>query len=240
MMARLQAFLAQTNPLVARAVSAPDTLPGQIAATLREQIQAGEYRPGDPLREIPLAAAFGCSRGPVREALKRLERERLVSIAPRIGAVVATMGRDELAAHFRLRAEVGALFVRLAAERVQRPPAVVQAILDGADLLVEAAEGASVAEYILARRRLTELIATVAATPYVAAISQELEREVAVLWAPMLSPNRRKRSAAGWRRIAKAIAAGDTDAAEAEGRRMVLEALEEALKQAGEGQGDLD
>ena len=64
-----------------------------------------------------------------------------------------------------------------------------------------------------ARRRLTELIATLAAAPYVSELSQELEREVAILWVPMNSASRRQRSAAGWRKIAKAIAAGDPDAA---------------------------
>ena len=232
MASRLEDFLASTAPLAAQAEAVPEGLPGQITATLRDRIQVGEFKPGDPLKAAPLAIAFGCSRGPVREALKRLEREKLVTIAPRTGAVVATMDPSALAAHFRLRAEIGGLFVRLAAERVQRPPALVAAILEGAEVLTDVAadELADVADYIRARRRLTDLISTLAAAPYVSELSRELEREVAILWAPMLSAARRRRSASGWRKIARAIAAGDADAAEAEGRRMVLEALEEAQR----------
>lgn len=235
MIARLDHFLASTAPLAAQAQAVPEGLPGQIAAALRDRIQAGEFKPGDPLRAAPLAVAFGCSRGPVREALRRLEREKLVTIAPRTGAVVAQMDAQALAAHFRLRAEVGALFVRLAAERMLRPPALVAAIQEGADVLGEVAfeERAHVGDYIRARRRLTELIATLAAAPYVSELSQELEREVAILWAPMNSASRRQRSAAGWRKIAKAIAAGDPDAAETEGRRMVLESLDEVRRMDG-------
>lgn len=232
MAARLDDFLASTAPLATQAESVPEGLPGQIATSLRDRIQAGEFKPGDPLRAARLAVVFGCSRGPVREALRRLEREKLVTIAPRTGAVVAQMDAQALAAHFRLRAEIGALFVRLAAERVQRPPAVVAAILEGAEVLADVAadENAQVGDYIRARRRLTELIATLAAAPYVSELSQELEREVAILWAPMNSAARRRRSATGWRRIARAIAAGDPDAAETEGRRMVLESLDEVRR----------
>ena len=232
MTVRLEAFLVSTAPLAAPAESLPAGLPGQIADALRDRIQAGEFKPGDPLRAAPLAVAFGCSRGPVREALRRLEREKLVVIAPRTGAVVAQMNARALEAHFRLRAEVGALFVRLAAERAQRPPALVAAILEGAEVLAEVADDArvQVGYYIRARRRLTDLIATLAAAPYVAELSLELEREVAILWAPMNSAVRRRRSAAGWRKIARAIAIGDPDAAEAEGRRMVLEALDEVRR----------
>ena len=232
MASRLEDYLASTAPLAAQVEAVPEGLPGQIAATLRDRIQVGEFKPGDPLRAAPLAVAFGCSRGPVREALKRLEREKLVKIAPRTGAVVASMDPTALAAHFRLRAEVGALFVRLAAERVQRPPALVAAILEGAEVLADVAadEQAKVADYIHARRRLTDLIATLAAAPYVSELSLELEREVAILWAPLLSAARRRRSASGWRKIARAIATGDPQSAETEGRRMVLEALEETQR----------
>jgi DNA-binding GntR family transcriptional regulator len=232
MAGRLEAFLASTAPLAALVESLPEGLPGQIANALRDRIQAGEFKPGDPLRAAPLAVAFGCSRGPVREALRRLEREKLVVVAPRTGAVVAQMDARALEAHFRLRAEIGALFVRLAAERAQRPPALTAAILEGAEVLAEVAadQGAEVGDYLRARRRLTDLIATLAAAPYVAELSQELEREVAILWAPMNSAARRRRSAAGWRKIARAIAAGDPDAAEVEGRRMVLESLDEVRR----------
>ena len=45
---------------------------------LREEITSGALSPGSPLREIPLATRFGVSRTPIREALRRLEQDRLV------------------------------------------------------------------------------------------------------------------------------------------------------------------
>jgi len=232
MAGRLDAFLAATAPLTALAERLPEGLPGQIAGVLRDRIQSGEFKPGDPLRAAPLAVAFGCSRGPVREALRRLEREKLVTIAPRTSAVVAQMDARALEAHFRLRAEIGGLFVRLAAERAQRPPALVDALVEGAEGLADVAgdDQAQVGDYIRARRRLTELIGTLASAPYVSELSQELEREVAILWAPMSSAARRRRSAAGWRTSARAIAVGDPEGAEREGRRLVLESLDEVRR----------
>jgi DNA-binding GntR family transcriptional regulator len=50
-----------------------------VYAQLRAQILAGTLPPGTPLREIALAGQFGVSRTPVREALRRLEQDRLLS-----------------------------------------------------------------------------------------------------------------------------------------------------------------
>ena len=50
-----------------------------IATTLRERILQGEVRPGDPLREVDVATAFGVARNTVREALKLLVRSGLAT-----------------------------------------------------------------------------------------------------------------------------------------------------------------
>jgi DNA-binding GntR family transcriptional regulator len=49
-----------------------------VYGRLREEIVSGALRPGSPLREIALAERFGVSRTPVREALRRLEQDRLL------------------------------------------------------------------------------------------------------------------------------------------------------------------
>lgn len=50
-----------------------------VYGRLREEIVSGAIRPGSPLREIALAERFGVSRTPVREALRRLEQDRLLA-----------------------------------------------------------------------------------------------------------------------------------------------------------------
>ena len=67
---------------------APDgsRLSDRIADTLLQEILSNQIAPGDALSESRLAARFGTSRAPVREALQRLERECVVAIIPRVGA----------------------------------------------------------------------------------------------------------------------------------------------------------
>lgn len=54
------------------------TIRQQIADSLRASVIAGDYQPGDPLREVELAERFGVSRGPVRDALLQLTQEGLL------------------------------------------------------------------------------------------------------------------------------------------------------------------
>lgn len=61
----------------------------EITEALRRRILAGELPPGSPLRQDELAAGFGVSKIPVREALQRLDVEGLVELRSNRGAVVA-------------------------------------------------------------------------------------------------------------------------------------------------------
>ena len=62
----------------------------EIAARLRAEIEAGTLPPDAPLNQVDLAARFGLSRIPVREALRQLEAEGYVTYRANKGATVAT------------------------------------------------------------------------------------------------------------------------------------------------------
>ena len=68
----------------------------QVITALRSAILSGTLRPGEALSEAALAQRFGVSCTPVREALKQLERERLVDIVPRVGTYVRKATGDEV------------------------------------------------------------------------------------------------------------------------------------------------
>ena len=57
--------------------------------TLRQAILTGDLKPGERLMEIHLANKLGVSRTPIREAIRKLELEGLVTMIPRRGAEVA-------------------------------------------------------------------------------------------------------------------------------------------------------
>jgi DNA-binding GntR family transcriptional regulator len=75
-----------------------------VAERLRAQIFARELEPGSWIDETKLAAHYGISRTPLREALKVLAVEGLVSMKPRRGAYVAEMSRDDVAQVYHLLA----------------------------------------------------------------------------------------------------------------------------------------
>ncbi|MCE1196680.1 GntR family transcriptional regulator [bacterium] len=88
-----------------------------IHATLRKRILGADYYPGKKLSENSLAKEFGCSRTPVREALKRLEHESLIEIRPQSGAYVRQVTTKDYTDLLEVRAYLEGLAFRLALER---------------------------------------------------------------------------------------------------------------------------
>jgi len=79
------------------------TAPETIAAALRGDILSGATKPGALLRQEDLAARFAMSRIPVRDALRLLEAEGLVTIATNRSAQVSRLSRSEVAEIYHLR-----------------------------------------------------------------------------------------------------------------------------------------
>jgi DNA-binding GntR family transcriptional regulator len=88
------------TPLVRR------TVVDLALSELRDRILHGQYPEGTPLRQDALAADLGVSRIPVREALRRLEVEGLVSFNPHQGAIVSKLSLGEISELFDLRAVI--------------------------------------------------------------------------------------------------------------------------------------
>lgn len=95
------------SPLEALAAAARPrfrTATAFVEQTLREAIVAGTLPGGTPLRQEELAAAFGVSRMPVREALRQLEAQALIDFYPHRGAVVADISAEDAADNAVIRA----------------------------------------------------------------------------------------------------------------------------------------
>lgn len=86
--------------------------------TLRQAILTGELKPGERLMEIHLANKLGVSRTPIREAIRKLELEGLVTMIPRRGAEVAQITEKSMSDVLEVRRAVDALCVELACERI--------------------------------------------------------------------------------------------------------------------------
>jgi DNA-binding GntR family transcriptional regulator len=82
-----------------------------VTERLRQAIIAGEFRPGSAIRQETIAKEMGTSRIPVREALRQLESEGLISIRPHFGARVAVQDYDECMEVYKIRAQLEPLAV---------------------------------------------------------------------------------------------------------------------------------
>lgn len=87
---------------------------------LREAITSGELLPGTRLREAALARHFSISTTPVREALRRLDREGLVRLSPNRGAIVAEFNLREILDLFEIREVLECQAVHKAADQRSR------------------------------------------------------------------------------------------------------------------------
>lgn len=89
------------------------SLVGKIANEIAGRIMTGELRPGDDLNSVDLAARFGSSRTPVREALMLLEKEGLVEIPPRRRPRVAHVTHQEIEELYQIRAMLNGMMMEL-------------------------------------------------------------------------------------------------------------------------------
>lgn len=95
------------------------TIASMALEALRSHILRGHYPDGEALRQDALAQQLGVSRIPIREALRQLEAEGLVSFVPHRGAVVASLSLEEIVEVFELRAEVETGLLRRAIPRLR-------------------------------------------------------------------------------------------------------------------------
>jgi DNA-binding GntR family transcriptional regulator len=87
---------------------------------LRDLILRGEIKPGTRMMEIELAEDMGVSRTPIREAIRKLEKEGLVTIEPRRGAYVSDVSVKDMVDILEVRATLEGLAAFLAAQRMTK------------------------------------------------------------------------------------------------------------------------
>ena len=94
------------------------SLSGRVFQKIRDDILQGKYKEHDELREITLGNELGVSRTPVREALRQLELEGLVTIIPNKGAYVTGISRKDVRDIYAIRSSLEGLCARWATEHI--------------------------------------------------------------------------------------------------------------------------
>jgi len=226
------------HPLEARGWSEPagaapltQSLPEQIAAQLSRRIVSGAYGPGQRILEQAVAAEFAVSRGPVREALRLLEKEGLVTILPRRGAQVTNLSVDEVREIFDIRAALNGLRDRQLAEHPARLaflPRIEAEVGKLARLARGAGDGARYVETVFGLNRLlNEATPNKRLSSILGSLALQTLRYSRL---GLSTPERRRQSLKHWQQLVRAIREGDGKAAQLAAERRVRDSRDAAIE----------
>jgi DNA-binding GntR family transcriptional regulator len=87
-----------------------------LVVFIRNKILSGELNPGDRIVETHLASELGISQTPVREALRQLQGEGIVTVVPNKGPMVRSLDPDDLFDIYSVRSMLEGLAIRLAVQ----------------------------------------------------------------------------------------------------------------------------
>jgi DNA-binding GntR family transcriptional regulator len=181
-----------------------------VADSIRERILAGEFVPGERLAEERLSAELGVSRMPVREALRALAAEGIVTIEPRRGASVTSYTPAQVQELVEVRATLESLNARLAARR--KDPAQIgelQRVLAVGTKINEKTDLATIQDN---NNRFHEALEAIGANSMLSSIVRSLRDRTALIFARQS----RSRVRENWKehaQIVRAVIAGDEDLA---------------------------
>ena len=201
-----------TVPLSARtdAFLAPQALYEQVAERLRQQIFARELEPGNWIDELRLCAQWGISRTPMREALKVLAAEGLVTMKVRRGAYVTEMSRDDVAQVYHL---LSLLESDAAAQVASKADPAQLTRLHALHGLLESQVGTRDA-FFAANERFHLALLEFAGNRWAVQVVQDLRKVMKLnRHHSLLKQGRLEDSLAEHRRLMQALAAGDARAA---------------------------
>lgn len=207
------------------------TVPEQIAAKLGDRILSGFMPAGSRIGEVEVSEEFKVSRGPVRDALRILEREGLVTLLPRRGAIVTELTVSELDELMEIRAGLFEVVIRkISSTSSEEWLKILASGTERLELL--AADPLSGDEYAETTYRLIILCARIAG-------NQKLHRLLTGLSLQTLrysklglaTIERRQRSASLWRMALDAQRKGDVESLVSLARTRIYESSQESTRQ---------
>jgi DNA-binding GntR family transcriptional regulator len=190
----------------------------QVQQQILKSIRSGQYRPGDRIRETEVATALGVSRTPVREALRRLESDGLLSFESWRGVVVSRLDRQQVSELYAMREVLEGAAARMAARHID------DAGIELLRLLLEKARESPDDPPKLAKlnRELHQTIYSAAHNRYLLQTLGQLENALALLRGTTYAvAGRANTAAAEHQAIVEAICSRDAEAAESAARKHI-------------------
>ena len=199
----------------------------QVAAAIQEQIVTGVYQPGDRLVERRLEEDFQVSRTVIREALRQLESNQLITVKPNVGPAVTSLSMADARNLYQVRSALEGLAASLAADH-----ATAQQVEELRGLLTKYEQAAEqdVTEILPIKDQFYDVLIQAARNPVIADLFANVQARIALLRAHTLKvQDRALQSHKELVEVVDAIAAGDGKLAGQLSRDHVAAAEEAAL-----------
>ena len=194
-----------------------------VVDRLRERILSGTVGGGERLVEGRLSEELGVSRMPVREALRQLASEGLVTIEPRRGATVTQFTEEQVRELVEVRATLEGLNAKLAARR--HDPAKIAELQGILSEGVRLAEAGDPLVLIRLNERFHDALTNIASNSVLRDVMRSLRDRTALLFAP-LNRNQGKQIWEEHAAILRAVIAGDAELAALLATRHVFSAAQ--------------
>jgi DNA-binding GntR family transcriptional regulator len=191
-------------------MSARASLSRVVSEQIRGRILDGRLKPGERLVEDRLSIELGVSRVPVREALRGLSAEGLVTLLPRRGATVIEVTPESVAELVEVRAQLEGLNAKLAAQR--HDPEIVARLEDTLRRGNEAAKTGTAEELARLNAEFHERLAVASRNSVLSDVMRGLRERTSIAFAL----NGRTRAREDWAEhagVLAAVIAGDADLA---------------------------
>jgi DNA-binding GntR family transcriptional regulator len=208
------------------AIAAPVRM--QVVESLRGAIMNGQLAPGQRLVERDLCQMFGVSRPSVREALRELETEGLISSIPNRGPVVTALTAEDAASIYQIRSALEALAARQFAQNAS--DADIAELETAGARLEQVYETGNVPDIIVAKREFYDVLFRGSGNKIIPEVLRTLNARVTRLRVVCLSSAERRRvSIQEIKDLVEALARRDQRSAAAASRRHVENAARTAL-----------
>jgi len=185
----------------------------EVASRLRNRIYSQDLKPGESIDELALAEEYGISRTPLREALKVLAAEGLVSLEPRRGCTVAELTQQDIDELFPIMA---LLEGRCAFEAVKKArPADIRKIEDIHEKLEKCAASGDIDKYFEINCVFHELVQKLSGNNWLERITTDLRKFLRLMRGRQLHlPGRLQESLSEHRMLIAAFQNNNPSAAE--------------------------
>ncbi|QBE49052.1 GntR family transcriptional regulator [Leucobacter triazinivorans] len=226
-----------TKPAMDR-IAAP--LRQQVIQALRSAILNFEFRPGQRLVERELIEQLQVSRTTVREALRELTSEGLVTVVPQRGAIVSTPSLEEAEDLYEIRALLESLLIERFVQRAD--DAQLARLVESVERFAASSAGTEDIRIVLdSKDQFYEVLVEGAGSPTLAGIVEGLQARVRLLRATSMSePGRSDAAVAELRAVAAAAVRREPAEAARLCAQHVRNAAVNALKHLRESHGSTD